>query len=70
MAAVSVWKGGKMRKAVIEVGGYTVKEGPTGGWRVYPSGGDEPISIHDNRAAAIAAAKRYDEGDKRRRRMA
>jgi hypothetical protein len=54
------------RKAVIEIGMYVVKEGPTGGWRVFVTGSDEPISFHDDKASAIAAAKRYVAGDKRR----
>jgi hypothetical protein len=48
-----------IRKAVIEVGAYTVKEAPTGGWRVFATGGTEPISIHDNKGSAVAAAMRY-----------
>ncbi len=55
-----------MRKAQFEVGAYTVKEGPTGGWSVRVTGAAEPISLHETRADAVAAAKRYVEADKRR----
>jgi hypothetical protein len=47
---------GDMRKAVIEIGNYTVKEAPNGGWRIFEAG--EVISIHADKAGAIAAAKR------------
>ena len=56
------------RKAVIEVDKYTVKEGPTGGWSVSIIGAVAPISIHDDRASAIAAARRYVASDERRAR--
>lgn len=55
-----------MRKAQFEIGKYTVKEGPTGGWSVRVTGEDQPISAHETRADATAAAKRYDAADKRR----
>ena len=51
------------RKAVIEIGRYIVKEGPTGGWRVFEAMGEQPISIHDDKGPAIAAAKRYQASD-------
>jgi hypothetical protein len=53
------------RKAIVEIGFYNVKEGPTGGWFVLPAGSTTAISVHDNKASAIAAAKRYDAGDLR-----
>ena len=55
-----------MRKAQFEIGKYTVKEGPTGGWSVRVTGAPEAISVHETRADAVAAAKRYIAGDKRR----
>ena len=66
-----------MRKAVIEIGGYVVKEAPTGGWRVFAGKADDirihngeadPLSTHERKAGAVAAAHRYTEGDKRRAR--
>ena len=55
-----------MRKAVIEVGKYVAKEGPTGGWHVFIPGVSELISVHETQAEAVAAAKRYLAADKRR----
>ena len=55
------------RKAVLEVGDYIIKEGPTGGWRVFARGAEQPISIHDQRDEAIAAARRYIANDVKRR---
>lgn len=59
-----------MHKAVVQIGNYVVIEGPTGGWRVFPGTyekhADQPISIHGDKAEAVAAAKRYQAGDKRR----
>jgi hypothetical protein len=55
-----------IRKAVLEINGYVVKEAPTGGWRVFWFDNDDPISIHDDKTAAVAATKRYVAGDKRR----
>lgn len=60
-----------MHKAVIEIGNYTVKEAPTGGWRVLTGGqlierGAEVVSVHERRADAIAAAKQAHAFDVRR----
>lgn len=49
------------RKAVFEIGKYTVKEGPTGGWSVSVTGAALPRSTHPDRAGAIAAAEFYGE---------
>ena len=54
------------QKTVFEIGKYTVKEGPTGGWLVLVGGqlisqGAEVVSRHENKAEALAAAKRYQE---------
>lgn len=56
------------RKAVIEVGKYEAREAPTGGWRVFVGAAlaQAPISVHETRAEAVAAAKEYDAADKRR----
>lgn len=55
-----------MRKVQFEVGKYTVKEGPTGGWSVRVTGAEQPISVHETRREAHAAAHTYDAADKRR----
>lgn len=55
-----------MRKAIYEVGIYTVREGPNGGWRVFVTGAEQPISQHDTQPEADAAAKRYVAADARR----
>jgi len=49
-----------MRKAVIEIGNYEVREQPTGGWRVSAIvGTKQPISVHNDKQSAIAAAEQY-----------
>jgi len=52
-----------MRKAVIEVGSYTVKEAPTGGWRVHHSINDRVISIHNDKQDALDHARGYQMDD-------
>ncbi len=50
-----------MRKAVFEVGRYTVTERTCGGWAVYETGAEQPLSFHDTEAAATAAARKLSE---------
>ena len=47
-----------MRKAVIQIGKYEVREAPNGGWRIFIGAalGQDPISIHETKAGAIALA--------------
>ncbi len=47
------------RKAVIKVGHYTVKEGPTGGWSIYVPESDVPLRRCEDKTQALATAKRY-----------
>jgi hypothetical protein len=54
----------KVRKAVFTVGHYTIKEGPTGGWRVYVVGSSQPLSIHETSTDAKIAAGHYAAADK------
>ncbi len=45
------------QKMLFEVGDYTVKEDPTGGWSVKVTKSGEVLSRHENRAEAKAAAE-------------
>lgn len=54
-----------VRKAVIQVGPYTVRERPTGGWALTVEGAEHPVGLHDHKDDAIAAAQRYVAEDSR-----
>jgi hypothetical protein len=56
----------EIRKAIEEVGHYMVKERPNGGWSVaFCLTPDKLISVHTDKPVAMAAARRYNDEERK-----